>query len=81
VREPNASTTLDATTGGSGALGLNAGATIYGAAIVQGQLIAGGGGTAAIVYNAKVLSNLVNDPDLPPSPTSLPGSWTDRVRY
>ena len=81
VREPNASTTLDATTGGTGELGLNAGATIYGAAIVQGQVSAGGGGTAAIVYNAKVLSNLVNDPDLPPSPTSLPGSWTDRVRY
>lgn len=81
VREPNASLTLNAATGGSAELGLNAGATIYGAAIVQGQITSGGGGTSAIVFNEKVLSNLVNDPDLPPSPTSLPGSWTDRVRY
>ncbi|KQY51153.1 hypothetical protein [Lysobacter sp. Root494] len=81
VREPNASSTLDATTGGSGELGLNAGATIYGAAVVQGRMTSGGGGTAAIVFNEKVLSNLVNDPELPPDPTSLPGSWTDRVRY
>jgi Tfp pilus assembly protein PilX len=81
VREPNASATLDDETGGSAELGLNAGATIYGAAIVQGEIVAGGGGTAAIVYNEKVLSNLVNDPDIPPDPNSLPGSWTDRVRY
>lgn len=81
VREPNASATLDDETGGSAELGLNAGATIYGAAIVQGEITSGGGGTAAIVYNEKVLSNLVNDPDIPPDPNSLPGSWTDRVRY
>lgn len=81
VREPNASTTLDDETGGSAALGLNAGAVIYGAAIVQGQIVSGGGGTAAIVYNEKVISNLINDPDIPPDPNSLPGSWTDRVRY
>ena len=81
VREPNASTTLNADTGGSAQLGLNSGATIYGAAIVQGEIVAGGGGTAAIVYNEKVLSNLINDPNIPPDPNSLPGSWTDRVRY
>ena len=81
VREPNANLTLDDTTGGSAEFGMNAGATIYGAAIIQGRVSAGGGGTAAIVYNEKVLSNLINDPELPPSPTALPGSWTDRVRY
>ena len=81
VREPNASTTLNADTGGSAELGLNGGATIYGAAIVQGRISSGGGGTAAIVYNEQVLSNLFNDPELPPSPTALPGAWTDRVRY
>lgn len=81
VREPNASTTLDATTGGSAELSLNGGATIYGAAIVQGRISSGGGGTAAIVYNEQVLTNLFNDPELPPSPTALPGAWTDRVRY
>ena len=81
VREPNANLTLDDTTGGSAEFGMNAGATIYGAAIIQGRVSAGGGGTAAIVYNEKVLSNLINDPELPPNPTALPGSWTDRVRY
>ncbi|HEY0660343.1 MAG TPA: hypothetical protein VGD21_03340 [Lysobacter sp.] len=81
VREPNASTTISADTGGTGQLGLNAGATIYGAAVIQGQVTSGGGGTAAIVYNEKVLSNLINDPTNTPSPSSLPGSWTDRVRY
>lgn len=81
VREPNASATLDDETGGSAELGLNAGATIYGAAIVQGQITSGGGGTAAIVYNEKVLANLAGDPTIPPDPNSLPGSWTDRVRY
>ena len=60
---------------------MNAGATIYGAAVIQGQVTAGGGGTAAIVYNEQVLMNLINDPELPPNPTALPGSWTDRVRY
>lgn len=81
VREPNASTTLNKDTGGSAELGLNGGAVIYGAAIVQGRVTAGGGGSAAIVYNEEVLTNLFNDPELPPSPTALPGAWTDRVRY
>lgn len=80
VREPNASTTLDKDIGGSAVLGLNAGATIYGAAIIQGRVMAGGGGSAAIVYNESVLGNLLQDPSLE-SPTSLPGSWTDKLRY
>lgn len=80
VREPNASTTLDASTGGSAELGLNAGATIYGAAVVQGQITSGGGGTAAIVYNRDVLFRLTTGPDNY-EPDALPGSWTDRLRY
>lgn len=89
MRAPNAVTLLDANTGGPDAtlfpsdpveLGLNAGATIYGAAVIQGKVSAGGGGTAAIVYNEKVLNALINAPSNE-TPTSLPGSWTDEVRY
>lgn len=80
VREPNASTALDAQIGGSAELGLNAGAVIYGAVIVQGPVTSGGGGSAAIVYNRDVLTNLLNMPENF-SPASLPGSWTDRLRY
>lgn len=79
-REPNASTTLDKATGGSAELGMNGGATIYGAAVVQGRVTSGGGGTAAIVYNKDILFNLINDPDNI-NPASIPGSWTDRLRY
>ena len=80
VREPNASTTISAATGGSAELGLNAGAVIYGAAIVQGRVSSGGGGSAAIVYKKDVLFNLLNNPDNL-NPASMPGSWTDRLRY
>lgn len=80
LREPNATTTLDKTTGGSAELGMNGGAVIYGAAVVQGRVTSGGGGTAAIVYNKDVLFNLINDPNNI-NPTSIPGSWTDRMRY
>lgn len=79
-REPNASTTLSDTLGGSAELGMNAGATIYGAAVIQGRVSSGGGGTAAIVYNKDVLFNLINDP-ANMNPLSIPGSWTDRMRY
>lgn len=79
-REPNASTVLSKTTGGSAELGMNGGATIYGAAVVQGMVTSGGGGTAAIVYNKDVLFNLINDPGNF-EPASIPGSWTDRLRY
>lgn len=80
VREPNATTVVDKTTGGSAKLGLNGGAVIYGAAVVQGKVESGGGGTAAIVYNKDVLFNLINNP-ANVNPASIPGSWTDRLRY
>jgi len=79
-REPNASTTLVSADGGSAELGMNGGATIYGAAVIQGKVSSGGGGTAAIVYNKDVLFNLINDP-ANMNPLSIPGSWTDRLRY
>jgi hypothetical protein len=80
VREPDATTVADKETGGSAELGLNGGAVIYGAAVVQGEVTSGGGGTAAIVYNKDVLFNLINNPDNV-NPASIPGSWTDRLRY
>ena len=80
VREPNGSTTLDENTGGSAEFGMNAGATIYGAVVVQGSITSGGGGTAAIVYNADVLQNLFDNPDFF-EPSSIAGSWTDKMRY
>lgn len=80
MREPDATTVLSKDTGGSAELGLNGGAVIYGAAVVQGEVSSGGGGTAAIVYNKDVLFNLINNPDNV-NPSSIPGSWTDRLRY
>lgn len=84
VRAPNAVVKLDKDTGGPvGAqieLGLNGGAIIYGAAIVQGAVTSGGGGNAALVYNGDVLKRLFNNPD-DVEFKAIPGSWTDRVRY
>jgi hypothetical protein len=70
---------LDPATGGNVAFKINAGSAIYGAAVVQGS-VTRANGTAVIVYDSKVLGNLVNDlsdPDL----LGIPGSWTDAKRY
>lgn len=80
LREPNGSTTIDKNTGGSAELGINGNMVIYGAAVVQGRISSGGGGSAAVVYNKDVLFNLINSPDNI-NPASIPGSWTDRLRY
>lgn len=80
LREPNSSTTMSAATGGSAELGVNGNMVIYGAAVVQGTISSGGGGNAAIVYNKDVLFNLINSP-ANINPASIPGSWTDRLRY
>lgn len=80
LREPNGSTILDKNTGGSARLGINGNMVVYGAAVVQGRVESGGGGTAAIVHNSDVLFNLIND-DKNITPDSMPGSWTDRLRY
>jgi hypothetical protein len=80
VREPNASTTISAATGGSAIFGINGNAAIYGAAVVQGTIASSGGGSGAVVYNRDVLFNLINAPENI-NPASMPGSWTDRLRY
>lgn len=80
VRAPDAVETLDPATGGPVQFGMNAGATIYGAVVVQGQVTSGGGGTAAIVFSSEVLANLNGDPT-DDTFGSVPGSWTDQTRY
>ena len=73
-------TTLSAATGGSATLDMNAGATVYGSIIVQGQ-VNKANGTAAIIYNADVLTNLANDPSNDKF-GGIPGGWADhRVSY
>lgn len=78
-------TTLDPTTGGSGsgncpsncAVQMNAGAAIYGALVLQGQMKANG--TSVVVHDASVLRRLQEQGGI--TPASLPGAWTDRVSY
>ena len=66
--------------GGNATLDMNAGATVYGSVVVQGQ-IDKANGTAAIVYNADVLINLTNDPANQRF-SGVPGGWSDeRISY
>ena len=69
---------LDPNTGGTATLDMNAGATVYGAVVVQGQ-INKANGTAAIVFNGDVFKNFSNS--IPASTSNLPGAWTDRLSY
>lgn len=71
---------LDATTGGSATFDMNAGSTIYGTVVIQGQMTNNGGGTAAIVYQPGILQALATDPDNI-RVGGLPGSWTDSNSY
>ncbi|MDQ3288025.1 MAG: hypothetical protein M3Q42_07145 [Pseudomonadota bacterium] len=72
--------TLDPATGGSATLDMNAGATVYGSIIVQGQ-VDKANGTAAIIFNSDVLTNLANDPTNDKF-GGIPGGWADdRVTY
>jgi hypothetical protein len=72
---------LDPTTGGNAtsSFAMNGKGALYGALVVQGtvQKITG---NAAIIYNDKVLKNLVNN-SLPPAFASIPGGWSDRFSY
>lgn len=76
VREPDASNSLSAATGGTANLDARGGTTFYGAVIVQGQMQSNG--NAAIVFHEDILKNLVNNPNNR-SFSSVPGSWTDKA--
>jgi hypothetical protein len=69
---------LDPSTGGTATLDMNAGATVYGAVVVQGA-IDKANGTAAIIYSGDVFKNFSNS--IPAKNSNLPGAWTDRLTY
>ena len=69
---------LDPDTGGTATLDMNAGAVVYGAAVVQGQ-INKANGTASIIYSGEVFKNFSNS--IPAKNSNLPGAWTDRLTY
>jgi hypothetical protein len=69
---------LDPATGGTATLDMNAGAVVYGAVVVQGQ-INKANGTAAIVFNGDIFKNFANS--IPATNSNLPGAWTDRLSY
>jgi hypothetical protein len=69
---------LDPNTGGTATLDMNAGATVYGAVVVQGA-INKANGTAAIIYSGDVFKNFSNS--IPAKNSNLPGAWTDRLTY
>jgi hypothetical protein len=56
---------------------MNAGAAIYGALVIQGQMTAKG--TAAVIYDATVLGNIGGDNNL--IYATLPGAWNDQRSY
>ena len=76
---------LNPATGGSGsggcpsncAIQMNAGAAIYGALVLQGQMKSNG--TSAVIHDATVLRRLEEQQGM--TPASLPGAWTDRVSF
>lgn len=77
--------TLSPVTGSSGSgncpsncmLQFNAGATIYGAIVIQGQMTSNG--TSAVVYDATVLGNLDGANNI--LYATLPGAWNDQRSY
>ncbi|UHQ19610.1 hypothetical protein LVB87_00075 [Lysobacter sp. KIS68-7] len=69
---------LNPSTGGTATLDMNAGATVYGSVVVQGQ-ISKANGTAAVIFNGDVFKNFANS--IKPTNSNLPGAWTDRLSY
>ena len=78
-------TVLDPATGSSLAgacpndciLQMNAGAAIYGAMVLQGQMKSNG--TSAVIYDGNVLQAVIDQAD--PVYATLPGAWNDRQSY
>jgi len=71
--------TTEIETGGNTELTMNAGALIYGSAVIQGKGDVLNGG-AAVIYNAEILNQINRDPDNQRYAT-LPGAWNDRSTY
>jgi hypothetical protein len=58
-------------------LQMNAGAAIYGALVMQGQMKSNG--TSAVIYDGNVLTAVIEEAGLVYA--TLPGAWTDRRSY
>jgi hypothetical protein len=69
---------INPSTGGTATLDMNAGAAVYGAVVVQGQ-VNKANGTASIIFNGDVFKNFANS--IQPTNSNLPGAWTDRLSY
>lgn len=69
---------LDPATGGSATLRLHAGATIYGAVVVQGS-VEHASGDSAIVSAPDVIAKLRDT--VPAAHAPIPGAWSDGVSY
>jgi hypothetical protein len=69
----------EVTNGGSTSLTMNAGAVVYGAVVVQGQ-VKKANGTSSVVYNGDILGTLGSKPT-PSQYVGVPGGWTDSVSY
>lgn len=79
---PAAGYTMTATevgNGGGAVLDMNAGATIYGALVIQGK-VDKANGTAAIIHDAKILDGIGKNPKNNRYAT-LPGAWNDTYSY
>ena len=59
------------------ALQMNAGAAIYGAVVLQGQMKSNG--TSAVIYDGNVLRGILEQTE--PIYATLPGAWTDQRSY
>lgn len=59
------------------AVQMNAGATVYGALVLQGQMKVNG--TSTVIYDKLVLSGLGGPANSVPA--TLPGAWTDQLTY
>lgn len=58
-------------------LTMNAGAAVYGALVMQGQMKSNG--TSAVIYDGNVLRAVIEQSD--PVYATLPGAWTDKRSY
>ena len=72
-------TSDEVTAGGTAVLDMNAGATVYGAMVVQGK-VDKANGTAAIIHDDNVLSGIGKNPKNNRYAT-LPGAWNDNASY
>lgn len=72
-------TSAEVNDGGGATLDLLGNATIYGALVIHGKM-GNGAGTAAVVFDGKVLGALGDNPNNNRYAT-LPGAWNDTVSY